>query len=153
MARAGRRRVVCAPHAVRLQRNAIGTKIACDFEALHDATPLLVGSHRSRHRRRRILRLGRPRRRLGRRVDPRPQPGGEVGLHGAAREERAGKGIERGAAALDEERRLLDADGNARLGRDDLMATKDKSLEELQTQANKRLNLSRQMSVGDRMVT
>ena len=49
--------------------------------------------------------------------------------------------------------RLLDADGNARLGRDDLMATKDKSLEELQTQANKRLNLSRQMSVGDRMVT
>ena len=40
----------------------------------------------------------------------RPQPGGEVGLHGAAREERAG-GDERGAAALDEERRPAGADG------------------------------------------
>ena len=49
--------------------------------------------------------------------------------------------------------RLLDADGNARLARDDLEATKDKSLAELQTAAQERMKrpgCKKQMSVGGR---
>jgi len=47
--------------------------------------------------------------------------------------------------------RLLDADGNARLGRDDLQMTCNKSLAELQTSAVERMKSSKRMSVGDRI--
>jgi hypothetical protein len=47
--------------------------------------------------------------------------------------------------------RLLDADGNARLGRDDLDATKDKSLAELQRDSVRRMKRQMSMRVGDRM--
>ena len=47
--------------------------------------------------------------------------------------------------------RLLDVDGNARLGRADLDASCNKSLAELQMAATNRQKLARQMSVGDRM--
>ena len=47
--------------------------------------------------------------------------------------------------------RLLDADGNARLGRADLDATKDKSLAELQRDSVRRMKRQMSMSVGDRM--
>jgi hypothetical protein len=47
--------------------------------------------------------------------------------------------------------RLLDLDGNARLGRDDLAASCGKSLAELQQGAAQRLSVARQMSVGERM--
>ena len=46
--------------------------------------------------------------------------------------------------------RLLDADANARLGRDDLEATKDKSLAELQMATQERMTkpgFTRQMTV------
>ena len=43
--------------------------------------------------------------------------------------------------------RLLDVDGNARLARDDLEGSCNKSLAELQIAANARLKLSRGMSV------
>ena len=47
--------------------------------------------------------------------------------------------------------RLLDADGNARLGRADLDATKDKSLAELQRGSLRRMKRQMSMRVGDRM--
>merc|ERR1712046_108357 len=47
--------------------------------------------------------------------------------------------------------RLLDVDGNARLGRDDLAASCNKSLAELQLEANKRMQVGRAMTVSDRL--
>ena len=47
--------------------------------------------------------------------------------------------------------RLLDVDGNARLGRDDLDASCDKSLAELQTTALHKMQRAISMGVGDRM--
>ena len=47
--------------------------------------------------------------------------------------------------------RLLDANGNARLGRDDLENTKNKSLAELQHDSVRRMKRQMSMSVGDRM--
>ena len=50
--------------------------------------------------------------------------------------------------------RLMDVDGNSRLGRDDLTATEGKSFAELQKSLSKRMSdpkLNRMMSVGDRM--
>ena len=47
--------------------------------------------------------------------------------------------------------RLLDLDGNARLGRDDLEGSKDKSIAELQMAANARMQFARRMTVGERM--
>ena len=47
--------------------------------------------------------------------------------------------------------RLLDIDGNARLSRSDLASAEGRSLAKLQIDAQKRLGMARQMSVGDRM--
>ena len=47
--------------------------------------------------------------------------------------------------------RLLDSNGNARLGRDDLENTRDKSLAELQRDSVRRMKRQMSMSVGDRM--
>ena len=47
--------------------------------------------------------------------------------------------------------RLLDVDGNARLGRDDLDSSCEKSLAELQLMAVKRMQSQQSMKVGDRV--
>lgn len=47
--------------------------------------------------------------------------------------------------------RLLDVDGNARLGRDDLDSSCEKSLAELQLMAVRRMQSQKSMRVGDRV--